>query len=69
MIVYYKLYDRLNRCGKNQKDLREILSPATIAKLRKNEVVTTDTLNKLCIYLNCQPGDLIEFQPDEEENK
>ena len=69
MITYYKLYDKLNRAGKKQTDLKEILSPATINKLRKNETVTTDTLNKLCIFLNCQPGDLIEFEPDGDDNQ
>ena len=52
MITFYRLWDKLNRSGLKQKDLKEILSPATINKLRKNEIVTTDTLNKLCIFLN-----------------
>ncbi len=62
MITYYKLWDKLNRANKRQKDLKEILSPATIAKLRKNETVTTETLDKLCEFFGCQPGDLIEYQ-------
>lgn len=66
MITYYRLWDKLNRSGKKQKDLKEILSPATINKLRKNEIVTTDTINKICIYLECQPEDILEFQPEEE---
>ena len=66
MITFYRLWDRLNRSGKKQKDLKEILSPATINKLRKNEIVTTDTINKICIYLDCQPEDILEFQPEKE---
>lgn len=66
MITYYRLWDKLNRSGKKQKDLKEILSPATINKLRKNEIVTTDTINKICIYLDCQPEDILEFQPEKE---
>ena len=66
MITFYRLWDKLNRSGLKQKDLKEILSPATINKLRKNEIVTTDTLNKLCIFLNCSPEDILEFEPDPE---
>ncbi len=67
MITFYRLWDRLNRAGKKQKDLKAILSPATINKLRKNEIVTTDTLNKLCIFLNCQPEDILEFELTESD--
>jgi DNA-binding Xre family transcriptional regulator len=52
--------------GKKQKELREIVSPATVNKLHKNQTVTTETINKLCGWLNCQPGDILEFEPDEE---
>lgn len=64
MITFYRLWDKLNRTGKKQKDLKEILSPATINKLRKNQTVTTDTVDKLCIFLNCQPEEILEFQVD-----
>ena len=67
MITYYRLWDKLNRSGKKQKDLKEILSPATINKLRKNEVVTTETVNKLCIFLECNPEDVLEFQPEDKD--
>ena len=67
MITYFRLWDKLNRSGKKQKDLKEILSPATINKLRKNEVVTTETINKLCIFLSCNPEDVLEFQPDDKD--
>lgn len=63
MITFYRLWDKLNRAGKKQKDLKEILSPATINKLRKNQVVTTDTLSKICVFLNCQIEDICEFEP------
>ena len=69
MITFYRLWDRLNRSGKKQKDLKDILSPATINKLRKNEIVTTDTINKICIYLECQPEDILEFQPEEPDKE
>ena len=66
MITFYRLWDKLNRSGMKQKDLKEILSPAPINKLRKNQIVTTDTIDKICIYLNCQPEDILEFEPEQE---
>lgn len=66
MITFYRLWDKLNRSGMKQKDLKEILSPATINKLRKNQIVTTDTIDKICIYLNCQPENILEFEPEQE---
>lgn len=67
MIAFYRLWDRLNRTGKKQKELKDILSPATINKLRKNQIVTTSTIDKLCVFLNCKPEDILEFIPDPEE--
>lgn len=37
---------------------------ATVAKLKKDERVNTDTINKLCTLLNCQPGDIMEYVED-----
>jgi DNA-binding Xre family transcriptional regulator len=50
-------------------DLREVVSPATVAKLSKNGIVTTETINKLCTYLNCNPEDILEFEPDEQKKE
>jgi putative transcriptional regulator len=42
------------------------LHPGTISKLRNNPPSRIDviTLNLLCQALNCQPGELLRFQPD-----
>lgn len=57
-------YDKLNRIlqirGKKLSDLREILPTNTVARLRKNEYIGMESLEKICIYLNCQPGDILE---------
>ncbi len=66
MINYFRFWDKMNRMGKKQKELREIVSPATVYKLHNNKTITTETINKLCSWLQCQPGDILEFQPDEE---
>ena len=38
----------------------------SILKNGKARAVRLDTLNKICRALSCQPGDLLEFVPDEE---
>ncbi len=36
------------------------ISWATLAKMNTNEYVSLEVIDKLCGYLKCQPGDLIE---------
>ena len=46
------------------QDLREIagISRASIAKLGKNENVTTEVLDKVCRALQCDIGDIAEIK-------
>jgi len=52
------------------KDLAEQIgiTEANLSLLKSGKVkgVRFATLEAICHYLNCQPGDLLEFQPDEE---
>ena len=63
MIKYYKLFDMLNRKGLKKTDLIEIagITSPTIAKLSKGAVITSETIDKICKGLNCQPGDIMEY--------
>lgn len=63
-IKYYKLFDLLNRRGLKKTDLRKVVSSKTIAKLSKGENVTTDVINKICLFLECQPSDIMEIVID-----
>ena len=65
-ISYNKLWKLLIDKGMNKKELREQagLSTGTIAKLGKNENVTTDVLVKICTALQCDIGDIMELVPD-----
>ncbi|MGE5371933.1 MAG: helix-turn-helix domain-containing protein [Solirubrobacterales bacterium] len=45
------------------------ISGATMAKLSSKEYVSLEVIDKLCAALNCQPGDLIEYIPDEKTEK
>lgn len=66
MIAFYKLWDKMNRMGIRKKDLKDkkIISAATINKMNNNEIVTTETLDKLCEYLKCQPDEILEYIPN-----
>ena len=44
----------------------KLLSESTVQKLRKNEGVSWDNISTVCKLLKCQPGDIIEYVPDNE---
>ena len=71
MIVYNKLSDYLKAKNMKYIDLqRELeLSPSVIARFQKDRSVTTDTLNKVCEYLQVQPSEIMEWVPDSEYEK
>lgn len=61
MIKYYKLFDLMNRKEMKKTDLLKIISSPTLAKLSKGETIKTDIIDKICEYLKCQPGDIMEY--------
>ena len=67
MFIYKKLFELMKAKNITRNDLRNngIISSATIAKLGKNERVSIDVIEALCKYLDCQPGDIMEYVPDE----
>lgn len=67
-IKYYKLFDLLNRKDLKKGDLMKMagISSPTMAKLSKHEIVQTDIISRICKALNCQPGDIMEYVPEEE---
>lgn len=68
MIKYDKLFSILKERGHSSTYwLRQNgFHSATVTKLKKNERVNTDTLNSVCKLLDCQPGDIMEYVPDDE---
>lgn len=64
MIVYNKLFSLMVLKGMKKTDLYEIMTSTTVSKLAKNENVTTDTINRICEFLECQPGDILEYRAD-----
>ena len=62
MMSYKKLWKLLIDRDMSKKDLAELadLSQYTINKLNNSGTVTTETLAKICIALNCDVGDICE---------
>ena len=69
MIRYYRLWTLLSRRNMKKTDLLEVISPPTLAKLSKGATVTTDVIDRLCKYLNVQPGDIMEYEEFLESEK
>ena len=68
MIVYYKLDTLLKerKITKTQLTKDTGISTNIVSKISKNEVLKTDTLNRICEYLEIQPSDMMEWIPDAE---
>ena len=60
---YKKLWKLLIDKDMKKKDLKELshISQASIAKLGKNENVTTEVLEKICVAMKCDIGDIMEI--------
>lgn len=65
-ISYKKLWKLLIDKDMKKRDLSEKagISHASIAKLGKNENITTDILVKICKALDCDIGDIMEIVND-----
>lgn len=63
MITYYKLLDILNRKGMTKEQLRiqAGLASGTMTKISKQEPVNLKTIDAICRVLQCQPGDILQY--------
>ena len=66
MIVYNRLWETMKKQGISQykliKDYK--ISSGQLDRLRKNDNVSTFTLNQLCKILNCNLNDIAEYVED-----
>lgn len=69
MLTYTKLWILLEKRGMKKTDLKEIISGNTLAKLGKNETVSSIVIEKICAFLDCQPGDIMEYVSDKQIQK
>ena len=68
-ISYKPLWKLLIDKDLKKKDLCEMagISPASVTKMGKCGHVTTETLEKICLALDCRVEDILELQPGEPE--
>ena len=67
MIVYNKLIKILKARNITFTELRIRLKlgTTTVAKINKNQIISLEVIDRLCDYLELQPGDILEFVPEE----
>ena len=72
MAIVVQLDVMLARRKVKSKDLAEQvgITEANMSLLKQGKVkgVRFDTLEKICAYLQCQPGDLLAWVPDDQES-
>lgn len=62
MIIYDRLWDLMEKKGISQYRLvNSGISHSTLARLKKNQPVNIDTIDKLCKILECKVEDIIEY--------
>ena len=68
-ISYDKLFELMKEKGFSSYRLRKekLISQAILQKLRIGGNVDTRTIERLCAMLDCQPGDILAWEPDKEE--
>lgn len=61
-VSYNKLWKLLIDKGLNKTELKEKarLSTNAVAKLGRNEKVSMETIEKMCLALNCNVGDIVD---------
>ena len=69
IVSYKKVWKLLIDKDMKRKDLREAtgISTASMAKLSKNENLTTDVLLRICDALKCDISDIMEVSLDDED--
>ena len=69
MISYDRLWETMRAKGVSQYALikQHGVSPAQITRLKRNESVSTHTIEMFCRILDCQVSDIMEYIPDREQ--
>lgn len=68
MISYNNLWNVMREKGISQYALIKNyhISPGQLTRLKRNESVSTNTIEMFCRILDCQVGDIMQYIPDEE---
>ncbi len=71
MIDYSPFWETLQNSKENWYTLtnKHNMSHSTLHRLKHNKDVSTKTLNDLCRILHCQISDLVQYIPNENDQK
>ena len=69
MISYQKLWETMRERNVTKYALinKYHISPGQITRLKRNEFVSTHTIDMFCKILDCRVEDVMEYIPDREE--
>ena len=69
MISYAPLWSTMEKLGitKYQLIYHWGISSNTLRRMSHSEPISSNTLNELCLILNCNVEDILTFEPTEEE--
>lgn len=67
-IIYDKLLNIFKDRGITSYTIKKenIIGQASYKKIKDGGDIDTRTISKLCKYLECQPGDILEYVKDKE---
>ncbi len=69
MISYEILWDTMRRKGISQYALikKYKISPGQLTRMKRNESVSTHTIEMFCRILKCDVSDVMSYVPEDEE--
>ena len=67
MIIYQQILAKLAAAGYSSYRLsaENLISGSCMDRIRRGKPITTKTIDTICELCNCQPGDLLRFEPNE----
>ena len=70
-VTYKKLFHLMIDQVKQPSELTELagFSPNILTRLRRDQYISLDSIEKICLALNCKVDDILEFIPEEKENE
>lgn len=63
MISFDPLWITLAKKKMQKKDLYKVVSSSTVAKMGKDEYVSLEVVDKICLALDCSINDVIMIDP------
>ena len=69
-VSYNRLFKMLIDRKMMKKELCELsdVSPSTISKMGRGEIVSMEVIARICLTLNCTVDDILEIMPDNPDN-